>query len=345
MEKTMHIPDGYLSPQTYLPLTAVTVPVLILAARKVKSQLRSRQVPFLALGAAFSFVIMMFNIPIPGGTTGHAVGSVVTAILLGPWAACVAVTIALVIQALLFGDGGITALAANCLTMAVIMPFVGWYVYGLVAGTSPSPRQETLAAALAGYLALNAAALYTAILFGIQPLIAAGADGRPLYAPYPLSVAVPVMATEHLLLFGFVEAAVTALVIASLRRTDPALLALRMGGTPQRAGVMARLWYGLGALALLTPLGLILPAAFRAESAWGEWSPQEIGTAIGYVPAGMQKLAHIWKAPLPDYSVPGVDGGSLLLQSAVYLASALVGIGVTVLCIRLLARISTRQAK
>ena len=96
----MHIPDGYLSPQTWVPLTAIVVPILALAGRKVKANLRSRQVPFLALGASFSFVIMMFNIPTPGGTTGHAVGSVVTASLLGPWAACVAVTLALVIQAL-----------------------------------------------------------------------------------------------------------------------------------------------------------------------------------------------------------------------------------------------------
>src|SRR5512146_3361879 len=115
----MHIPDGYLSPQTYVPLSAVMVPYLALAARKVQSTIRARNVPLLAMGAAFSFVIMMFNIPIPGGTTGHAVGAVIVAILLGPWAASVAVSIALIIQALMFGDGGITAMGANCFNMAV----------------------------------------------------------------------------------------------------------------------------------------------------------------------------------------------------------------------------------
>ncbi len=180
----MHIPDGYLSPQTYIPLYGVTIPILTVAARKVKQTLRSRHVPLLALGAAFSFVIMMFNIPVPGGTSGHAVGAVIVAILLGPWAACVAVSIAVIIQAFLFGDGGLTAIGANCFNMAVVMPFVGYYSYRMIAGNAPltSPRR-CIAGAVGGYLALNAAALYTAIMFGIQPLLATGADGHPLYAP------------------------------------------------------------------------------------------------------------------------------------------------------------------
>src|SRR5512140_1340455 len=106
----MHIPDGYLSPQTYLSLYGIPIPILAVAARKVKQTLRSRHVPLLALGAAFSFVIMMFNVPVPGGTSGHAVGAVLVAVLLGPWAACIAVSIALIVQALMFGDGGITAI-------------------------------------------------------------------------------------------------------------------------------------------------------------------------------------------------------------------------------------------
>ncbi len=226
----MHIPDGYLSPQTYVPFSAAMVPYLAVAARKVRQTVRSRNVPLLAMGAAFSFVIMMFNIPIPGGTTGHAVGAVIVAILLGPWAACVAVSIALIIQALMFGDGGITAMGANCFNMAVVMPFVGYYTYRLISGNSAitSPRR-LLAGGVAGYLGLNMAALFTGIEFGIQPLIAAAPDGRPLYAPYPLELAVPVMAIEHLVLFGFVEAVVTALVIRYLQKADSRLLTIYGG--------------------------------------------------------------------------------------------------------------------
>ncbi len=227
----MHIPDGYLSPQTYVPFYAFIVPYLAVAARKVGRTIRSRQVPLLALGAAFSFVIMMFNIPIPGGTTGHAVGAVIVAVLLGPWAASIAISIALIVQALLFGDGGITAIGANCFNMAVVMPFVGYYVYKLIAGNSGAgSSRRWIAGAVAGYVALNVSAVCTGIEFGIQPLLATAPDGRPLYAPYPLSVAVPVMALEHLLVFGFVEALVTALVIKYLQRTESELLTLS-GGT------------------------------------------------------------------------------------------------------------------
>lgn len=226
----MHIPDGYLSPQTYVPFYVLIIPYLAMAARKVKKTIRSQQVPLLALGAAFSFVIMMFNVPIPGGTTGHAVGGVIIAIFLGPWAASIAVSIALIVQALLFGDGGITAIGANCFNMGVVIPFIGYYVYVAISGKSDIASQRRwIASAIAGYLAINAAAVCAGIEFGIQPLIASAPDGRPLYAPYPLSIAVPAMAIEHLILFGFVEALVTALVIKYLQKTENDLLTIYGG--------------------------------------------------------------------------------------------------------------------
>src|SRR3989339_1076122 len=132
----MHIPDGYLGPVTSALTYALMLPIWSAASRIVKKTLKARQVPLLAIGAAFSFVIMMFNIPIPGGTTGHAVGGVLVAILLGPWAACIAITVALVILALLFGDGGITAIGANCFNMAFVMPFTAYFVYKILSGHS-----------------------------------------------------------------------------------------------------------------------------------------------------------------------------------------------------------------
>ena len=87
----MHIPDGYLGPQTYLPLFGVSFAFWSIALKKWKKELATKHIPYLAMAAAFSFLIMMFNIPIPGGTTGHAVGGGIIAILLGPWAAVVAV--------------------------------------------------------------------------------------------------------------------------------------------------------------------------------------------------------------------------------------------------------------
>jgi len=230
----MHIPDGALSPQTYLPAWALMAPIWALAGRKLKATLAARTVPLLATGAAFSFVIMMFNVPILGGSTGHATGAPLIAILLGPWAAVVAVSVVLVVQAMLFGDGGITALAANCLNMAVILPLVSYGLYRLLSGRSPALSARRLfAAGVAAYVGLVAAALSTGLMFGVQPLIAHAADGRPLYFPYGVKVAVPAMAVEHLVLFGFVEAAVTVGALAYLARTEPSIVAGDASGAPR----------------------------------------------------------------------------------------------------------------
>ena len=223
----MHIPDGYLGPHTYVAAYAAVTPFWVIASRVVGRTLRLRQVPLLALGAAFSFVIMMFNIPL-GPTSGHAVGAVLIAVLLGPWAAVIAVSVALGVQALLFGDGGITALGANCLTMAVIMPFVGYGVYHLIAGRSAATSwRRWFGAAVGGYVGLVAAAVGTGFMLGIQPILAHDAAGHALYQPFPLIVAVPAMALEHLAVFGWVEAVVTGLVVAYLQKADVTLLSPR----------------------------------------------------------------------------------------------------------------------
>ena len=220
----MHIPDGYLGPATSGAFYAVMVPLWVAASRIVKKTLKAKQVPLLAIGAAFSFVIMMFNVPIPGGSTGHAVGGVLVAILLGPWAAMIAITVALVIQALLFGDGGITAIGANCFNMAVVLPFVGYGVYRLLGGATVNSSRRVVAAFVAGYVGINVAALLAGVEFGLQPHLCHTAAGQSLYCPYGLKIAVPAMAGEHLLVFGWVEALVTALVIKYLQKQAPELL-------------------------------------------------------------------------------------------------------------------------
>jgi len=221
----MHIPDGYLGPVTCAATYLFMLPVWAIASRKVKKTLASRQIPLLAVGASFSFVIMMFNIPIPGGSSGHAVGATLVSILLGPWAGCISVTVALVIQAFLFGDGGVTAMGANCLNMAFIEVFAGYYVYKLIAGRSAvASRRRVVAALIAGYAGICLAALSTAVMFGIQPILHRTPSGKPLYCPYGLNIAIPAMLVEHIFIFGWIEAIVTALVIAALQKQNPALL-------------------------------------------------------------------------------------------------------------------------
>ena len=221
----MHIPDGYLGPTTCVAGYAVMVPIWAIASSKVKKTLQAKQAPLMAIGAAFSFVIMMFNVPIPGGTTGHAVGAVLVAILLGPWAATIAVSVALVIQALLFGDGGITAIGANCFNMAFVLPFVGYTIYKMISGNSPATAmRRVVAAGIAGYVGLVLASLCAGIEFGIQPLLHHTASGQALYCPYGLNVAIPAMVGEHALIFGWVELIATALVVKYLQKQEPSLL-------------------------------------------------------------------------------------------------------------------------
>ena len=227
----MHIPDGYLSPQTYIPLFGMFVSAAAVAVKKVKKEVSARNIPYLGMAAAFSFIIMMFNLPVPGGTSGHAVGSAVIAIIFGPWAAMLAVSVTIIIQALIFGDGGITAIGANCFNMAVFMPFAAYFIFKLFNKSSTKKSRVTFSAFIAGYLSLVMAAILTAIEFGIQPLIASTSDGKALYCPYDLKIAVPAMAIEHMLLFGIVEGIVTAVIVNYFLKTEPTIIyAFRSSG-------------------------------------------------------------------------------------------------------------------
>lgn len=225
----MHIPDGYLGPITYGSLWAAMAPIWFYASQKIKKSLKATQIPLLALSAAFSFVIMMFNIPLPAGTTGHATGATLIAILIGPWAAVIAVSIALVIQALVFGDGGITAIGANCFNMAFAEVLVGYVIFRLIAGrqreaTNTQGTRFLIGAAIGSYVGINFAAFLTAFELGIQTILHVGQDGRPLYSPFPLKLTIPAIMIEHVALFGVVEAVVTVMVLLYLRKSHPDLL-------------------------------------------------------------------------------------------------------------------------
>lgn len=338
----MHIPDGYLSPSTCLTLGAAMVPVWTVAAKKVKAYEQSRIVPLMAMASAFTFVIMMFNIPVLGGTTAHAVGGGLLAVVLGPWAASICITIALAIQALLFGDGGVWAFGANCFNMAFLLPFSAWAVYRLVAGNSglKSPRRW-IGAALGGYVGINVAALATAVELGLQPLLFHTANGTPLYCPFPIGVAVPAMMAGHLVLAGPLEGVVTALVVRYLQATDTDLLTLPTATAPAPAPLRYRpLLVGLGALVVLTPLGLLAQG-----TAWGEWATDEMKEIAGYVPAGLAKLSETWThAPLPDYSLPS-GGSGFLSSSVVYIVSAVIGVALVAGLMFLLGRVQAAQQK
>ncbi len=339
----MHIPDGYLSPATCAVLYAGSAPFWYVALQRVKRALHTRLVPLLSLFAAFSFVIMMFNLPLPGGTTGHAVGVGLAAVVLGPWASMLAISIALVIQAFFFGDGGITAIGANCFNMAIVGSLAAYGIYRVLAGRSAiTSARRVMAAGLAGYVAINLSALFAAVEFGIQPMLYRDATGAPLYCPYPLSISIPAMMIGHLTVAGLAELVVSAGVVAFLQQSDPSLLKATAGAVEKTEEALAGrsalrpLWVALGVLMTLTPLGIL-----AAGTAWGEWVASDFANPSArlemaaaslrqappaHAPEGLERLAGLWTAPFARYAPPMVRSAAFG-----YVLSAMFGTGLIVL--------------
>ncbi|HZT43721.1 MAG TPA: cobalt transporter CbiM [Chthonomonadaceae bacterium] len=322
----MHIPDSVLSPSTSIAAGAAMLPVWAMAGRRVRRDLGTRQMPLLALGAAFCFTVMLFNIPALGGTTAHPIAGTLLAVLLGPWAAVLGLSVTLAIQALFFGDGGLLTYGANCFTMAFVLPFVGYSVYALLARRlSAGAPARAVCAAIGAYIGINAAAAVVAVLLGIQPALFHEPDGRALYFPFGLKVTLPAMLGAHLLIAGPAEAVVTAVAVRYMQAAG-----IMLYGTAAPPGTAARrqemLWAGLLALCALSPLGLLA----RGE-AWGEWDTQGLAAKIRtveghtYVPKGAARAeAHAYKGirGLRDYaSERGASG---------YLGAAVLGIGTIV---------------
>jgi cobalt/nickel transport system permease protein len=200
-------------------------PLWYYAGYQLKKTLKKRYIPLLAMGAAFTFVIMMFNVPLIGGSTGHAVGGTLVAIILGPWAALISVSVSLLIQALFFADGGITSFAANCFNMAFILPFVGYIIYKVIVGEADTKsRKHCLGAGISSYLALVLAGGFTGLEFGVQTVLHPAIDGKFPYFMFPISISVPAIMIEHIILFGLIEGIITLLVIRYLQKTEPNLL-------------------------------------------------------------------------------------------------------------------------
>ena len=317
----MHIPENYLSPSTCAVFDVAMVPLWGYAAKKVRETVPREKMPLVGIAAAFCFLSMMFNIPLPGGTTGHAVCGTLIAILFGPWTACLAVSVALIIQAVFFGDGGILAIGANCFNMAFVLPMVGYAVYKLISDRIEGRKGELIGAGVGSYLGLNVAALLAAIEFGIQPMLFTDAAGAALYCPYPLSVSIPAMMLGHLTVAGLAEAGFTVGILAFLRSTAPSfgIETVEQGGKAASAiGLVV-------ALIAACPLGLL-----ATGDAWGEWGLEDLAEMVGYEPAGLA-TGWEWSSFMPDYSV------GALPEVAGYIVSAIIGVALLVIIFRLAA--------
>jgi cobalt/nickel transport system permease protein len=337
----MHIPDGYLSPVTSIVMLVLVLPFWIRGVQKLREKMSAKNIPIVALFAAFSFVVMMFNVPLPGGTTGHAVGGALAAIILGPEIATIAISIALVIQAFFFGDGGILAIGANCFNMAVVLPYISYAIYQAISkNESLNSKRRIVGAAIGGWAGLTIASFFAAVEFGIQPLLWHAADGTPLYAPYPLSVSIPAMVIPHAFIASAVEALVTALVVAYLMRANQS--ALEMVNKAQIApetnsfAKWRSLWIGLAVLVVITPIGLLAPG-----TAWGEWGAEELtNLGLSFIPRGLEKLSGLWSSPIPDYDIPALGNANVA-----YILSAIVGILITISVVWLFSMLVTSGKK
>ncbi len=318
----MHIPDNYLSPSTCATFGVAMLPVLRKASIKVKKEVTRQKMPLIGVAAAFSFLTMMFNVPLPGGTTGHAIGGALAAILLGPYSGVLAITTALAIQALFFGDGGILALGVNCFNMAFIMPFTAFYLFKFIKKLLKNKKGEYFGAFLAGYISINIAALFAAVEFGIQPILFKDVSGLPLYSPYGLSISIPAMMIPHLLLVGFLEGIITVGVYSYIKKASPEII--YSGGV----GRIKSLYAVIGTMILATPVGIL-----ASGTAWGEWGIDEIKDSIGFVPKGME-TGFQFKALIPSYSLENLQ------EHISYAISAIIGVILILLIFKILEKIN-----
>lgn len=306
----MHIPDGFLDAKTVAATTAVSAGGVATALRHVARESAVRRAPLIGLTGAFLFAAQMLNFPVAGGTSGHLVGGVLAAVLLGPAAAVVVMTSVITLQCLLFNDGGILALGANVFNMGLVAPVLGWLVYRAVA-RGGDLRRTLLGAGFASWVAVVAAAV-------------ACSGELALSGTVPARLVLPAMAGVHMLI-GLGEAAIVALTLAAIAATRPDLLRDEISAAPPGRGFVA-----LGGLVAVGLAVFLSPFASSFPDGL-EWAAARLGF-------GAHAAASSFPAPLPDYSVPGLPssvGGTMI--------AGLVGTALAFLLSWLLARALSRH--
>jgi len=205
----MHIPDGFLSTPVWASMAVISIILIFYALSKAKGKLGERSIPLMGMLAAFIFAAQMLNVPVAAGTSGHMLGGVLAAVLLGPFSASIVMTAVFIVQAIFFQDGGITALGANIFNMGLIGTLMGYYIY---RGLRRVTKQFLASAAVAAWAAVMLAASACAIELAIS-------------GTSPLYIVLPAMAGIHAII-GLVEAGLTVAVLVYVSRSRPDLLKL-----------------------------------------------------------------------------------------------------------------------
>jgi cobalt/nickel transport system permease protein len=287
----MHIPDGFLDSKTAIATGFLAAAGLGIALRQTRAHLPQRRVPLLGLAAAFVFAAQMINFPVAGGTSGHLIGAVLAAVLLGPSAAVIVISAVLIVQCLMFADGGLSALGANIFNMGVLGAVGGWAIYRVVSRVFKGLFGRVLGAAFAAWCSTVMAAVACA------GELAVSHTAR-------WAVVLPAMAGVHMLI-GIGEGLITGLALTAIARVRPELLQPDNGSAPRRQ-------YGaVIAYGTLIALGLALFVSPLA-SRWPD-GLDKTAEALGF---STRKVPPILPAPLPDYEVPGIHWSTLATSLA-----------------------------
>lgn len=205
----MHIPDGFLDTKTWVTLGVVSGGALGVAVRKTGRVIGEKHVPMMGVLAAFIFAVQMLNFPVAGGTSGHFMGGALAAILLGPLTGILIMSVVLIVQCLVFQDGGLTALGANIFNMGVIGSVAGYYVY-LGAEGLLGKNKKSVSVFIASWLSIVLAASICSLELAFSGTV-------------PLRVTLPAMAGVHSLI-GIGEGLITVAVIGFVAKMRPDLL-------------------------------------------------------------------------------------------------------------------------
>ncbi len=206
----MHIPDGFLSPQVWSVTWLFSVGGLSYCVKKVRQILKDKMVPLMGVMSAFIFAAQMLNFPVAGGTSGHLLGGVLAAVLLGPCAGAIVISCVLIIQCLIFQDGGLTTLGANIFNMAFVGAVVGYFIYRLLAKKIGGSKGVMTGAAVASWFSVVLASIVCALELALS-------------GTSPLNIALPAMVGVHILI-GIGEAIITCLVVGFVLKVRPDLI-------------------------------------------------------------------------------------------------------------------------
>ncbi len=205
----MHIPDGFLSPPVFISGWVVALSTLSYALKKTNKIMKDKMVPLMGVMAAFIFAAQMLNFPVLGGTSGHLLGGVLAGVTLGPYAGCIVLSIVLIVQCLIFQDGGLTALGANILNMAVVGTIASYYLYALL-NKFIFKKNMLVAVFVASWFSVVLASTFCALELTISGTV-------------PFHIVLPAMLFVHIFI-GIGEAIITMLVLSFILKVRPDLV-------------------------------------------------------------------------------------------------------------------------